>query len=131
SAPPDAPWLRHPLDDPPGLGVGKCEAGRPMREPKGLADLTLRERHAADHQVRVHPPDRGSDAPGRAHVAPRVRELEAQRLRGLQAAVLARNMRLDSSVFLRHNLLTNGSTDGRIDDIDHDTSGADRSWSLD
>ena len=85
-APPDAPRLRHPLDDPPGLGVGEREAGRPMREAERLADLALRQRHAADHQVRVDAPDRRSDAPGRAHLAPRVGELEAQRLRGLQAA---------------------------------------------
>src|SRR4029079_15506288 len=41
------------------------------------------------------------------------------------------NMRLDSSVFLRHNLLTNGSTHGWSDDDVHDTSRAERSWSLD
>ena len=107
----DAPRLRDALDDPPRLGVGQGEARGAMRQAERLADLALRERDAPNHQVGVDPPDRRRHAPGRAHVAPGVGELEAQRLGWRDRVPTRRNVRLDGSVFLCHNLLANGSTE--------------------
>src|SRR5206468_3582143 len=66
----DPPWLRDPLDDPPRLGLAQGQARGPVRQAKRLADLALRQRLLASHEVAVHTGDRGSDPPGRAHVAP-------------------------------------------------------------
>ncbi len=89
-----------------------------MRQPERLADLPLGQRLVADHQVGVDPPDRRSDAPRRAHLAPGLGELETESLRrsdGLAgpAVTVIGNVRLDSSEFVRHNLLCESSTEGR------------------
>ena len=117
-APADPPRLRDALDDAPRLGLGQGQAGGPVAEAERLADLALGERLLAGHQVGLDPGDRRGDAPGGAHLAPRLGELEPDRLGGLRRRSDAgragrstdrrrrgRNMRLDSSVFIAHNLL--------------------------
>ena len=50
--------------------------------PERLADLALGQRFLAGHEVGLDAGDRRRDAPGRAHLAPRLGELEADRLGG-------------------------------------------------
>ena len=50
--------------------------------PERLADLALGERLLAGHQVGLDPGDRRRHAPGGAHLAPRLGELDADRLGG-------------------------------------------------
>ena len=80
TAPSDAAGLRDALDQAPGLGLGEGQAGRAMAQAQGLADLALGEGLPARHQVGVHAGDRGRDAPRGAHLAPGVRQLEADLL---------------------------------------------------
>ncbi len=82
-AAPDPSRLRDALDDPPRLGLGQGQAGRPVAEPQRLADLALGQWFLAGHQVRLDPGDGRSDAPRRAHLAPRLRQLDPDRLGGL------------------------------------------------
>ena len=80
STTPHPPRLRDPLDEAPRLGLGEGEAGRPVAQAQRLADLALRERLAAGHQVGVDAGDRGRDAPRGAHLAPGVGEASADLL---------------------------------------------------
>ena len=115
TAPADAAGLRDTLDDAPRLGLGQGQAGGTMAEPERLADFALGQGHLAGHQVGLDPGDRRGHAPGRPHLAPRLREIEPDRLGrpGCRDAgrtivhrrLVVRNMRLDSSLFVAHNLL--------------------------
>ena len=99
-----------------------------MAEPQRLADLAFGERLLAGHEVRLDAGDRGGHAPGRAHVAPRLRQLDADGLGGragrpvgfgrrravggVRARTATLYLRLDSSLFIGHNLLCESSTLG-------------------
>ena len=76
----DPPRLRDALDDPPRLRLGEREAGGPMAQPERLADLALGQRLLAGHEIGLDAGDRRRDAPRRAHLAPGLGELEADRL---------------------------------------------------
>ncbi len=116
---PDPSRLGDALDDPPRFGLGEGQAGGPVAEPERLADLALGQRFLAGHEVGLHPGDRRRDAPRRAHLAPRLGQLDPDRLGGLarrmadsahvRSSVRRRNgtgnVRLDSRLFVAHNLL--------------------------
>ena len=70
--------------------------------PKRLADLALGERLLSGHEVGLDAGDGRRDTPRRAHLAPCLREVEADGFRG------ARSGR--SSLGGVHNLLCEGST---------------------
>ena len=82
-APPDAARLRDALDDPPRFGLGEGQARGAVAEPERLADLAFGERLLAGHQVGLDAGDRRGHAPGRAHLAPRLGQLDADGLGGL------------------------------------------------
>ena len=123
SAAADPSWFRDPLDDPPRLGLGQGKARRSMAQPECLADLAFREWFLASHEICLDTGDRGRHAPCRAHVAPGFGQLDADLLRGLRppgravrggrARNVIGNLRLDSSVFIAHNLLYESSSLGR------------------
>ena len=69
------------FDDAPRLGLGEGQAGGAVGQAERLADLALRERLLAGHEIGLHPGDRRGHAPGGAHLAPRLGELESDRLR--------------------------------------------------
>ncbi len=70
------------LDDPPRLGIGEGEACGAVRQAEGLANLALRQRRVADHEIGMDASDRGRDAPRRAHFAPGLGKPQAERLGG-------------------------------------------------
>ncbi len=113
-------------DQAPGAGLGHRHREPPIQEEaahdgfqgllvlppaigaEGLAHLALGERLLPRHEVGLHARDRRRDAPRRAHLAPGIGELEADRFRGRTAAdriVASIFLRLDCSEFLVHNLL--------------------------
>ena len=127
-ATPDPARLRDALDDPPRFGLGEGQARGAVAEAERLADLALGERLLAGHQIGLDAGDRRGHAPGRAHVAPGLGQLDADGLgglaggarvggrrgavRGVRARTALGNLRLDSSVFIGHNLLCESSTFG-------------------
>ena len=80
SATPDPTRLRHLLDDPPRLGFGEGQAGRAVGQAEGFANLAFGQRLLAGHEVGLDAGDRGRHTPGGTHLAPRLGELEADRL---------------------------------------------------
>ena len=91
----DPARLRDALDDPPRFGLGEGQARGAVAEPERLADLALGERLLAGHEVGLDAGDRRGHAPGRAHVAPGLGELDADGLGGLArgAVVVGRRRR--------------------------------------
>ena len=83
----DAAGLRDALDDAPRLGLGEGQARGPVAQAERLANLALGQRLLARHQVGLDAGDRRRDAPRGAHLAPRLGELEPDRLGGRRCAV--------------------------------------------
>ena len=50
------------------------EAGRAVRQAKGLAHFTLGQRRLSSEEIGLDPRDRGRHAPSRGHLAPRIGE---------------------------------------------------------
>ena len=128
SAAPDPARLRDALDDPPRFGLGEGQARGAVAEAKRLADLAFGERLLAGHQIGLDPGDRRGHAPGRAHVAPGLGELDPDGLgrparravanwrhgaiRRVRTRTGLGNLRFDSRVFWVHNLLCESSSLG-------------------
>ena len=69
-----------PLDQAPALDLRERQAGRPVAQVERLPQLALREHVGMGQQVAVDERDGRLDAPRGAHVAPRARERQPDRL---------------------------------------------------
>ena len=72
----------HPFDDAPRFGLGQGKAGGTVAQAERLADLAFRQRLLARHEVCLHPGDRRRHAPGGAHLAPCLGQVQPDRLGG-------------------------------------------------
>ena len=93
ATPADAPGVGHALHEAPGLAFGQGQAGGPVAQPEGFADLALGEGACVGQDVAVDAGHGRRHAPGRPHLAPRLGEVAADLLGDAPAMSVRRRAR--------------------------------------